>query len=98
MVPLGTARNLAIEKACGKFLAFLDCDDLWLPSKLSHQVAVMEAGSPSARPFGMCYTDAMRIDAEGNDLIAYSTSVGSWKETFTDFLYRTHLFQCLARS
>ena len=38
--PLGEARNLAIEKASGKYLAFLDCDDLWLESKLQAQMEI----------------------------------------------------------
>ncbi len=42
-VPLGHARNLAIEKASGKYIAFLDCDDLWLNSKLARQVEALEA-------------------------------------------------------
>lgn len=71
-IPLGAARNRAIAEAMGTYIVFLDCDDLWLPAKLGRQVATMEAPSSSARPFGMCYTDAMRIDADGNDLIAYS--------------------------
>jgi glycosyltransferase involved in cell wall biosynthesis len=32
------ARNYAIEKASGDFLAFLDVDDLWLPTKLEKQI------------------------------------------------------------
>ena len=32
--PLGAARNLAIKKTKGKYIAFLDCDDLYLPEKL----------------------------------------------------------------
>lgn len=32
--PLGEARNLAIEKAQGTWIAFLDCDDIWHKDKL----------------------------------------------------------------
>jgi glycosyltransferase involved in cell wall biosynthesis len=32
------ARNYAIEKASGDFIAFLDVDDWWLPSKLEKQI------------------------------------------------------------
>lgn len=37
-VPLGHARNLALREARGEFIAFLDCDDCWLPEKLSRQM------------------------------------------------------------
>jgi glycosyltransferase involved in cell wall biosynthesis len=36
--PLSKARNLAIEKSNGKYLAFLDSDDIWLPNKLEFQI------------------------------------------------------------
>lgn len=41
-VPLGAARNLAISHASGKYIAFLDCDDLWKPEKLAKQIALLE--------------------------------------------------------
>ena len=42
-VPLGAARNLAIAKAEGSLLAFLDCDDEWLSTKLEKQVMLFNA-------------------------------------------------------
>lgn len=43
--PLGEARNLAIANAEGRYIAFLDCDDLWLPEKLERQVQLFENNS-----------------------------------------------------
>ncbi|GHV79558.1 hypothetical protein AGMMS49944_13490 [Spirochaetia bacterium] len=40
-VLLGEARNFAIEKTKGDYIAFLDVDDLWLPNKLSVQVKIL---------------------------------------------------------
>lgn len=50
---LGQARNLALEKAQGEYIAFLDCDDLWLPKKLESQVPVLES-NPEA---GLLYNN-----------------------------------------
>ena len=36
------ARNKAIDTANGKYIAFLDSDDLWLPNKLEKQVEFMK--------------------------------------------------------
>lgn len=36
------ARNLAIENASGRYIAFLDSDDSWLPEKLERQLDYME--------------------------------------------------------
>ncbi len=37
------ARNLALEHATGRYIAFLDADDVWHPHKLAVQVPMMEA-------------------------------------------------------
>ena len=37
-VSLYESRNAAIKKTKGKYIAFLDADDLWLPDKLSLQI------------------------------------------------------------
>jgi len=42
--PLGEARNLAVEKANGEYINFLDADDVWMPEKLEKQIALVEPG------------------------------------------------------
>jgi len=41
-VRVAKARNLAIQKARGRYIAFLDCDDVWEPNKLQIQIDYME--------------------------------------------------------
>lgn len=41
-IPLGPARDWGLKFVKGKYLAFLDVDDLWIPTKLHMQVEVLE--------------------------------------------------------
>jgi glycosyltransferase involved in cell wall biosynthesis len=41
---LGDARNLAVEKTQGHWIAFLDCDDIWAKDKLQSQYDIIKKG------------------------------------------------------
>lgn len=58
-----SARNLAIRNASGKYIAFLDADDLWTPEKLTEQVAFLEA-HPEV---GLTYAEALMFDEVGGE-------------------------------
>jgi glycosyltransferase involved in cell wall biosynthesis len=48
---MSATRNLGVANARGRYIAFIDADDVWLPHKLEQQVAILEA-HPQA---GMVY-------------------------------------------
>lgn len=48
------SRNRALREANGKWIAFLDSDDLWLPEKLEKQISFMESND-----YHFSYTDYM---------------------------------------
>jgi len=57
-------RYEGVEKAHGKYCAFLDSDDLWAPDKIRKQVAFMD----SHPEIGLCHTYVNVIDGEGKAL------------------------------
>lgn len=60
---LGAAvsRNNALREAKGRWIAFLDSDDLWEPTKLEKQVRFMEENR-----YAFSYTKYQEMDADGN--------------------------------
>ena len=61
---LGQARNLAVAKANGGWLGFLDCDDVWLPEKLTKQVNIIVT---DALELGLVYGQCLVIKS-GNEI------------------------------
>jgi glycosyltransferase involved in cell wall biosynthesis len=54
------SRNRALREAKGKWVAFLDSDDLWKPEKLEKQIGFMERNG-----YSFSYTNYSEIDESG---------------------------------
>lgn len=58
---VASARNLAIEKSKGEYIAPIDADDIWFPKKLEKQMQLMLESDPS---LGMVYTWSVYLNED----------------------------------
>lgn len=61
---VSASRNTGIRFSRGKFIAFLDDDDLWMPRKLEKQLKLVDE-NPN---IGVVYTGAWRINKSGKKI------------------------------
>jgi glycosyltransferase involved in cell wall biosynthesis len=84
--PLGEARNRAIREAQGEFIAFLDCDDIWLPEKLERQLPLFD--DPEV---GLVYSDTIFFNARGDERRLYDGILPARGHCFRQLLARYSL-------
>ncbi|AFZ07274.1 glycosyl transferase family 2 [Oscillatoria nigro-viridis PCC 7112] len=87
---VGVARNSACQLAQGEFLAFLDADDYFLPSKLEKQVACFDA-DPT---LDMVQTGWVIVDETGREISA----VKPWQQASQLDLESFILYKCVRPS
>lgn len=80
------ARNIAIEHAQGRYIAFLDADDQWHPTKLEKQLKFM-----NEKDIALSYTAYNCLDSDGNHLRVYKPIL---KVTYADML-KSNRIGCL---
>ncbi|HEX3408915.1 MAG TPA: glycosyltransferase [Candidatus Binataceae bacterium] len=61
---IAKARNTGAAAACGEYLAFLDCDDVWMPAMVERAVAALDADPGCV----LSYCNCAVMDSEGQDL------------------------------
>ena len=59
---VSNARNAGIAAARGRYIAFLDADDCWMPEKLDLQIPLLDSGVP------LVCSAYRRVDPQGRDL------------------------------
>lgn len=80
------ARNVAINEARGRYIAFLDSDDLWKPHKLERQLAFMEE-----QDVAFSFSSYDRLNEQGRII---NTHLVSKSVTYADLL-KTCVIGCL---
>lgn len=90
LIPLGQARNKALEQIEGEYVAFLDSDDLWEPDKLARQVAVLDQ-NPDC---GMVFCNFYRMNMLSGVKDVYPSQEPTEMVSFSKFILN-HIY-CLS--
>lgn len=81
------SRNRALSEAKGRWIAFLDSDDLWVPEKLEKQIQFMDENN-----YHFSYTNYIEIDEDDHP---NGTFVTGPKKVSKALMYTFNYFGCL---
>jgi glycosyltransferase involved in cell wall biosynthesis len=86
-LPLYGSRNRALQKARGKYIAILDCDDLWLPAKLEEQVKLLEKDEK----VGLIYSDIVLFTEKGKEKRSFKFKRPYRGNIFSELLFENFI-------
>ncbi|MEW6145839.1 MAG: glycosyltransferase [Thermodesulfobacteriota bacterium] len=66
---IAAVRNIGVTLSRGRYIAFLDDDDEWLPDKLEKQIDVLDRGTTS---LGCVYTGSLVVDSADDHVLQTS--------------------------
>lgn len=81
----GVSRNEGIKKATGKYLAFLDDDDTWEPTKLAEQLNIMRLHPP-----GICHT-GINVYSKNKTFKKYIFKHPKFSDRFQSIMYNNFI-------
>lgn len=87
-IPLSSARNHAFRQSKGRYIAILDCDDVWLAEKLERQVALFEKDDD----VGLVYCDSSMFDDQGDRCRLFQTATPRRGRVFGELLSGNFIF------
>lgn len=88
---LGEARNFAIAKASGQYIAILDCDDVYFPNKLELQASLLDED----QKLGLIYSNCLFVDADGKTIGVHFDRVRPVRgDIYKSLLLRPNFIPC----
>ena len=81
-LPLYGSRNLAVQEARGKYIAILDCDDIWMSTKLEEQITLLEQDEE----VGLVYSDCYLFNEKGREKRSFKSKKPHRGNVFSELL------------
>lgn len=85
---LGYSRNEALKRSQGEYVAFIDHDDLWLPTKLEKQIPLFI----NSKDVGIVISNAFAFKDDGVSKVVYSKNRPATGHVFREILKNDFIY------